>query len=306
MDLLESQLQQLKPTAKPITLQRYIQNIKKLNKVFDNDELTYLSRPDFIFEYLNTKAENTQKGILNAIIVCIQAMNKYTDKLPEYIERRDELNKKYFENKSNNEKNDIEEKNIITTNDINNLLDELNDKIVKEKLRTKKFINDNEKTLLTEYLLIYLYSKYPLRNEFAMLNVINGKDKIKNDKNYLQMMNKKARLILNNYKTNKEYGQKVIDLDNDDFKLLKNYLKRNQDKQYLLYNKNGTPMSRNQMSHFLIKTFEKYLNKRIGTQMLRKIYLSSKYADTMKEQKKDAYIMGHSTNTAQNIYTKID
>ena len=306
MDLL-NKLKQFKPNVKEITLQRYIQNMNKLNKDFDNSEMTYLGRPDLVLEHLQKNySENTEKAILNSIVVAIQAMGKYQDKLDEYVKRRDELNKKYFDSKSTNLKNDKEEKNMVSTEDILKLLDELNKNIVDKKLRTKKNLTPDEKELLTEYLVIKFYSEYPLRNDLAQLHVANSKTKLDADKNYLIMMNKGARLVLNNFKTNKKYGSKTINLSNDMFKLLRNYLKRNEDDQYLLYNKNGTVMSKNQLSFFLIKTFEKYLGKRIGTQMLRKIFLSSKYGDTLSQMKADSDMMGHSVATQQGIYTKIN
>jgi hypothetical protein len=51
MDLL-NKLKQFKPNVKEITLQRYIQNMNKLNKDFDNSEMTYLGRPDLVLEHL--------------------------------------------------------------------------------------------------------------------------------------------------------------------------------------------------------------------------------------------------------------
>jgi len=38
--------------------------------------------------------------------------------------------------------------------------------------------------------------------------------------------------------------------------------------------------------------------------MLRHIYLTSKFGDTVKEMKDDAQIMGHSVQTAMNNYIK--
>ena len=66
----------------------------------------------------------------------------------------------------------------------------------------------------------------------------------------------------------------------------------------------GNQLSRNALSQLLIKTTKKYMGKSISTTMLRKIYLSSKYGDVKKEMEKDAKVMGHSKEVAQNIYIK--
>ena len=68
----------------------------------------------------------------------------------------------------------------------------------------------------------------------------------------------------------------------------------------------GNELSRNALSQLLLKTSQKYMGKNISTTMLRKIYLSSKYANVKEEMKKDAKIMGHSVSTQQNVYVKND
>ena len=44
---------------------------------------------------------------------------------------------------------------------------------------------------------------------------------------------------------------------------------------------------------------------KIGSSMLRHMYLSSKYGTIAKEMSEDAKMMGHSVGTAQEIYVKI-
>ena len=46
--------------------------------------------------------------------------------------------------------------------------------------------------------------------------------------------------------------------------------------------------------------------KSVGSSLLRHMYLSSKYADTVKEMEKDADMMGHSGGVQQTIYVKDD
>ena len=46
------------------------------------------------------------------------------------------------------------------------------------------------------------------------------------------------------------------------------------------------------------------MGKSIGSTMLRKIYLSSKYGDMKEELEKDNAIMGHSKEVALDTYVK--
>jgi len=66
----------------------------------------------------------------------------------------------------------------------------------------------------------------------------------------------------------------------------------------------GKPLSRNSLSQLLLKTSKKYMGKSISTTMLRKIYLSSKYANMKEELEKDNKVMGHSKEVAMDTYIK--
>ena len=66
-----------------------------------------------------------------------------------------------------------------------------------------------------------------------------------------------------------------------------------------------TPADSSTLTKILITMSKREFDgKAIGSSLIRHMYLSSKYADTLKEMEKDAEIMGHSTSTQQNIYTK--
>ena len=46
--------------------------------------------------------------------------------------------------------------------------------------------------------------------------------------------------------------------------------------------------------------------KSVGSSLIRHMYLSSKYGETVKEMEKDADLMGHSGGVQQTIYVKED
>jgi integrase len=142
-----------------------------------------------------------------------------------------------------------------------------------------------------------------------MYFINHNKDSLDSNKNYLDYKNKK--FIFNNYKTNKKYGLQSLEIPNDLLEIIDLYLKHhplNPDKK-LLFKKNiefrflvfsdGSPFNLNSTTRVLNKLFD---GKRVGSSMLRHIYLSSKY--NIDEMKKDADAMGHSVEEQRN-YMKL-
>ena len=110
-------------------------------------------------------------------------------------------------------------------------------------------------------------------------------------------------MVLNNYKTSAKYKELDIDIPKDLEKLLRLYIRIN-GMGVLFKSSTGKPLSRNALSQLLLKETKKRMGKSISTTMLRKIYLSSKYGKVKEEMEKDAKVMGHSTEVAQNVYIK--
>ena len=63
------------------------------------------------------------------------------------------------------------------------------------------------------------------------------------------------------------------------------------------YNKKHIP------DNGITRILNKIFNKKIGSSMLRHIYLSGKYGNVLEEQKEDAKMMGHNVMT-QKDYIK--
>jgi hypothetical protein len=125
-------------------------------------------------------------------------------------------------------------------------------------------------------------------------------------KNYLDT--KKRQFIFNVYKTAKKDGQLIVNIPDELFNIIKIYLKhhpmklemKNDNVPFLMYF-NKKPVKDNGITRILNKIFD----KKIGSSMLRHIYLSSKYGDILEEQKNDAKMMSHGSLT-QKDYIKID
>ena len=66
----------------------------------------------------------------------------------------------------------------------------------------------------------------------------------------------------------------------------------------------GKSLSRNQISQLLIKYSKRYIGKSVSTTMLRKIVLSHKFGDMVKEQQAMSEVTGHSVETMNKVYIK--
>lgn len=311
MDLHES-IKKYKGGVKDITIKRYVSNVNKMRKDLNYNNYDFLKNIKEVINYLNNKSDSTKKAYLNSIIVSLKSLDKFKDETEEYIKIRDDLNNKYFDSKKDNQKNEKEINNWISLDEWDGIIKQLQNEIVEKKIRSKKILSKDDYELLLKLFILQLYRKYPIRNEFAMMQIKtpnqfkNTPDEEINKNNYLVMGSQKGKFILNNHKTNGKYGEKVLDIDNPTYRLLKQFLKFNSNPNYLISGYNGKPLNHNNLSKFIIGTFKELTGKNIGSQALRKIYLSDKYSDVLEDMKKDAKIMGHSMNTAQKIYIKTD
>jgi integrase len=126
--------------------------------------------------------------------------------------------------------------------------------------------------------------------------------------NYLDTKNNV--MVFNKYKTAKKYGEQKIELkDYPEFvSCLKFYLKFHPKKKdeddniLLLVDMDGEPLKHlNSITRILNKT----LGKKVGSSMIRHIFLSHKFGDNLNERKDIAEKMGHSAEM-QTEYIKTD
>jgi len=178
-----------------------------------------------------------------------------------------------------------------------------------KKLKKKEDLTAKDKNLIQVYTLYNIYTRLPLRNDLAGMEVINKRaynklsEEEKKSENYLVINKNSMFFVLNKYKTSSKYEELKIDIPKDLEKLLRQYIRIN-GMGVLFKSSTGKPLSRNALSQLLLKTSKKYMGKSISTTMLRKIYLSSKYADMKEELEKDNKVMGHSKEVAMESYIK--
>lgn len=284
------------------TANAYLRMLTYLNDKVPFKSLAFLRNKEGILNKLSGLSEATQKTNLAAIVSVLSTqLNKtiykglhkfYLEKMMEKIRETPE---------SNNEKTQKQKDNWI---DWENIL-EISKKqyeTVKE-FATKKTLTptEYEKLLQSVILGLYVYIQPRRNQDYLNMNIVKKwNEDMSEDTNYLDLSCDE--FIFNKYKTARKYGRQTIVIpDNELRKILQIYVKhhtlykQSKGKQPVpfLVTQEGTPIT---AMNFITRALNKIFGKKIGSSMLRHIFLSDKYGKTLDEQKEDSEAMGHSLN----------
>ena len=290
----------------------YLRNLEKLNDNQPLKNLNFLKDPKVITEKLSHYKENTKRGYFISItsVLSLDKSTKPKQKLyDEYFKLMMEKNKELKAEEGTNQKTETQEKNWIAWSEVEQIWDALKKKV--ETFKNNKELTEHQYNTLLQYVVLSLYTCLPpRRNEYQNMMVMkSATENSPTDKNYYDLDNK--RFIMNKYKTMKKEGQKIIEIPEVLQSVLSVYIKHHplikgkitkkfQPVNFLVYH-DGTPLDKvNSITRILNKVF----GKKVGSSMLRHIYLSNKYGDVNEEQKVDANIMGHSVDMARDYIKK--
>lgn len=314
-----------KPPLKESTIKSYTSTFNKVKqlietndkKEYDFKNLSWLNNVNKVIKIFKNKnlSDSTLKNYYNVIVVVLKAIKSDIKLINRYMFLRDNLNKAYQEEQKTGIISDKQSPNFITKQQYEKYIDDV------EKL-PPTFIN------LTLLSILKLYQFLPTRNELAELKIadkdeFNSMDKvIKRKSNWIVFRKNTAFIVIYNYKNDKVYGAYKERLPNDLFKLFKRMLEKKQEKfpkadNSLFHNSRGTPMTKNNLSQFLIRSSREYFDEpenwidekildrpQISTTMIRKIYASDLSAEKNEQQKALASKMKHSVDTQNKIYVK--
>ena len=316
-DKLLDLIKVLKPNVKEKTIKMYVSNIKKLFKMMNDgddkfESLSFLNDIKKVGDTLDGLHFTTRRNYFNAIIVSLQSSDGNEEILADYIELRDHLNQLYDENQASGIISLKQADNLIDIEEIYKMLKDMAEEIKEKKIKKKEDLEQKDHLLIMTYFMINLYVRYPFRNDVSGMLSITKRlfnkitDVEKKDKNFLVIEKNKFYFVMNEYKTSKRYKEKIIDIEDEEFKkLIRMYIRIN-GMGILFKSSTGATLTRNGVSQLLLKTFKKRLGKNISSTMIRKIYLQ-KHVDLkegIEELKKDNYIMAHSMETALKVYIK--
>ena len=174
--------------------------------------------------------------------------------------------------------------------------------------------NLNKLENIKDKLIYSLYTLFPARREewrFSKITTETDKEKLKDPVNNYLILSKPKRVIFNDYKTYKTYGQQDIEItDNDlndiiDEYIIRNNLKNN-DYLFSLERDKREVISQSNFSKLISKVFNKIYNIPITIRFLRISWVSNllKRNPTIKQREILAALMGHSIEE-QSKYNKI-
>jgi integrase len=296
-------LQQRLITEKKVaesTANQYLQTLYKLNggKGFTN--MAWAKKVDDVQMIIDTYAPSTQQsqyGTLSSVLSLFADKSAYK-KIYQYW--REKLTSARKENEPTGEKSEKQEDNWLTWEEVEKKKSGLKEDV--SQLISLKKLTPGQYEKLLNFVILSLYTDIaPRRNQdYLDMYVVKklGKDYPK-DKNYYEIAGK--RFIFNKYKTAKTYGEQIVEVPEELQSALAGFIKHhphNKEKEYkLLVKADGNVLNTvNAITRILNRIFE----KNIGSSMLRHIYLTSKYGDSLKEMKEAARGMGHSVEQQRN------
>jgi hypothetical protein len=286
MSLIDNILDAREKPISDTTRKLYNRHLKKLNDDNEVVSLDFLNDPKLILKKISHLAPNTQKTYI--IAICAILRNSIDTKLyVMYFRILKDLNSELSVNTTKNQK---QKDNWMTVDEIIKFRENM-------KLDLRTF------DLMLNYLIVCLYTMIaPRRNiDYTLMKISN--DMSDSNFNYIDIKNKK--FIFNNYKTSGTYHSVEIDIPNDLMEVTNQYLKMHPNRLKIKNKKYSLFLFGNEFSSDnLSKRISKIFGKRIGSSMLRNIYLTDKYSTSIKGLENDAKKMGTSINTALNNYIK--
>jgi integrase len=298
-----------KPDISATSRKLYLYNLTKLNGGKAVSNLKFLSNADLL-DKINEAKPNTRRTYLISVVSALKDRPeaKFKKLYAKFYEQLVNLNK---ELKDNTEKTPKVKENWVEQGDVKEIQQKLHEII--PKIQNKKKVSPEEYDELLRLVVLSLYTlQAPRRNKDYVDMSIVKKVPADTEHNYLDISEWKW--IFNNYKTEKTYKQKVVDIPEDLKDILKVYLKFHPDAKEL---KKKSPEKE---SHFLMKAdgtgittstdmtrmLNKIFGKKVGCSMLRSIFLTDKYGKMAEEMKDDTSAMGTSVDTALNNYIKAE
>ena len=286
------------------TANAYIRAMYILNGKESFKNLTFLKNTAGIEDLVKKYADSTVKTIYASIVSVLSLFKDKPAYKKVYHHYYDLMMGKNEEAKQNesSDKTQKQTDNWITWEEVQQKVADLREKVA--EFKSNKNITTQQYDTLLHYLIVSLYTEtQPRRNQDYLDMFVSKKQPTETEHNYVVLTKSKpTSFIFNKFKTSKKYGQQTLEVPEALANVISEYLKFHPLKKNatfkFLVSSDGTPITAvNAITRILNKIF----GKRVGSSMLRHIFLSTKY--DIKEMEKDANAMGHSVEE-QKKYMK--
>jgi hypothetical protein len=282
----------------------YTSNLIRLNNNEPITNFKFLENPEIIKSKLENSKPNTQRNYYIAICSVLSELKnsdskdskKYQKLYDSYYKTLIDFNTQL---KDQTKMTPEENTNWISMNDINELLN--SKKEILQVIKGKRKLTEEMYSELLDLVILGLYTLMPPRRNIDYIYMKIGDNSDDPAFNYVDIKN--GEFILNNYKTAGTYKTQIIKINPELLNIIKIYSKFIPDKlnNFFLQKFNGIPFTE---SNQLTKKLNEIFGKRVSSTLLRKIYLTDKYSDTIESMKQDAADMGTSTSVMTTNYIK--
>jgi hypothetical protein len=286
----------------------YIANLTRLNGE-PIKTLKFLSDVDSIKEKLDKYKPNTQRSYIISIVSLLKSLKdkqpkKYGKLYDSYYQILEGMNKTL---KDQTSKTDTEKESWIGQDKVRERFD-AQLKVVDDFKDKKKLTPEEYEKLLHLVVISLFVLQKPRRNKDYQEMFVTKKHKpeLGTEKNFVDLF--KNEFIFNAYKTRGKYAAQTVSINPQLRDILDLYLKHHPLKAKLkdgiiplLVDAQGEPFTQ---TNSLTRILNKIFGMKVGSSMLRKLFLTDKYADVMKQMKEDTTEMGTSSGTAQTNYIK--
>lgn len=277
-------LKKKRPKLSDSSLKTYVSLLSNLCSKLNIDIEDIKDKSKEVLEYVEKLGSvQSKKTILSACYI-LSDQEHYKTNMLKYC---NETNSKYKEQKLSKAREDLQ----ITFEDVNNVYKQL-----QANLKKSPTVDNYVNFLIASLMSGVIEGIAPRRLEYADVKI---KDYNVDEDNYLDV--KKSVIVLNKYKTVKQYGQVLIPLPKSLLSVIKRFLKVNTSNYLLVHG-----LNKNFNASELSKRVQAIYGDGVGVDMLRSIYLSNFYKDMPMIEKMDelAKQMGHSIHSALNYYVK--
>ena len=294
------------------SIKTYIRNLEMLNDEKPLKNFNFLNDTENIEKKIKSKKPNTQKNYYISIVTALKNSGKKNKVLNFYYDKMMDLKKDIRQDLEKNEKTETQKANWVEWQE---LIDKLAD-LKKQVLTFGKTINEKQYHTVLKFIVLSLYvEQQPRRNaDYQFMNIVKGNPPNDVENNFL--VYDKKEFWFRKYKTAKselkeEKTELIIPIENGLFENINIYLKYHpllkgskiikSTNIPFLVNYKGEPLKSVNAITYILNGITK---KKIGSSMMRHLYLSSKYGDKLDEQKKDSVAMSHDLSTQKDYIKK--
>lgn len=298
-----------KPNIKESSAKSYRDTIKTIIDHFNNEQF-YMDYNETM-KYINSFKLTTAKNKLSALVVLLKALNADNILIEKYSDELKKMSDEYNNFIKTQTKTQTQTDNWIEYNDLVNIANDL----IKQfnKIVKKDKISNDEYKILVYTVMLNTHLHIPLRNDLSTIKRISEDEYIKNglktDDNYIINNNK---IIMNDYKTNKLYGQLIFKLPAKLVNLYNKYFKFNNSEHLITSVKDRkSSITRNTYTKYFNSLFSLYYPlKKISSSMIRHIIISERLKNTPtleqeKNNKNNIINLFQHSDQMNKIYRKL-